>query len=104
MLDKFRESQRFSLHSAIINIDVSPQSRDRLQCCRFISEGIERSDDDSAMLSLFSRTRFSPAVLPNIGTLTTRRTNETSFLHACSLNVQRRNYSSEPTPCCIGTI
>jgi hypothetical protein len=32
MLDKFRESQRFSLHSAIINMDVYPQSRDRLQC------------------------------------------------------------------------
>src|SRR5882762_2768912 len=84
MLDKFRESQGFSLHSAIVNIDVSPQSRDRLQCCRFISEGIERSDDDSAMLSLFSRTRFS-AVLPNIGSLTTRRANDASFLHGCSL-------------------
>src|SRR5438270_10455639 len=55
------------------------------------------------MLSPLSRARFSPAVLPNIGTLTTRRTNETSFLHGCSLNGQRRNYSSEPKPCCIGT-
>src|SRR5258708_36042216 len=98
MLDKFRESQRFSLHSAIINIDVSPQSRDRLQCCRFISEGIERSDNDSAMLSLFSRTRFSPAVLPNIGSLETRRTDKTSFLHDRSLKGQARNTSSQPRP------
>ena len=44
---------------------------DRLQCRRFIFEDIERPDDDSAMLSLFSGTRFSPAVLPNIGSLTT---------------------------------
>ena len=37
------------------------------------------------MLFPLSRARFSPAVLPNIGTLTTRRTNETSFLHGCSI-------------------
>jgi hypothetical protein len=44
---------------------------DRLQCRRFIFEDIERPDDDSAMLSRLSGTRFSPAVLPNIGFLTT---------------------------------
>jgi hypothetical protein len=34
-----------------MNVDVFPQSRDRLQRCRFLFEGIERSDDDSPVLS-----------------------------------------------------
>jgi hypothetical protein len=50
VLDQFRESQRLRPHSAIMNVDVFPQSSDRLQRCRFF-EGIERSDDDSPVLS-----------------------------------------------------
>jgi len=76
--------QGFRLESSVVQLDLSAQSSYRLQCCRFIAEGLERSDHDSAMLSLISGARLPPSVLPDIRSTTPRRSNEASFLHNSS--------------------